>query len=303
MPRRQNLPLNGLRAFEAAARHESFSGAADELFVTHGAISQQILRLESQLGLALFHRHNRGVRLTDAGAALLPVLCDSFDNISSALENLVHLEPTGGLKVTTTPFFASRWLLPRLNRWRHHHPDLAVELRPSLDMLDIVGGECDIAIRCGVPPWPGLRAELLLPIHLSPLCSPNLLAGDRELKSPTDLKRFDLIHADTESHVRGEEWKMWLSAAGEREVGEPAGLHFHEPALALQAAADGLGIAMGYLEFAQDDLASGRLVQPFNLCVRHTFSYYLVQPEKRRKSDDLQSFITWIRGEAASTER
>jgi len=298
--KRQDLPLNGLRAFEAAARHQSFSAAAEELCVTHGAISQQIKRLEEHTNLSLFHRHNRGVHLTDAGAALLPVLCDCFDRMSATIESLTRKSGSGRLKVTTTPLFASRWLIPRLNSWRRQEASLDVDLHPSLQMLDIQRGECDLGIRCGVPPWPGLKSELLLPIHLSPLCSPDLLEGARALKQPSDLKRYDLIHADIESHVRGEEWNMWLSVAGESDLGNSAGFYFHEPALALQAAADGLGVAMGYLEFVKADLGSGKLVQPFDLSVRHTFSYYLVYSKPLSTAGDLRSFVAWIREEAAS---
>lgn len=304
--KRQDLPLTGLRAFEAAARHESFSAAADELCVTHGAISQQIRRLEAQTGLELFHRHNRGVQLTEAGAALLPILSGSFDRICQALDSLARTPGSGTLRVTTTPFFASRWLIPRLSGWRRDHAGRDVDLHPSLEMLDIAREDCDIGVRCGVPPWTGLKAELLLPIHLSPLCRPALLEGRLGLKRPGDLRRHKLIHADIAGHARGEEWNLWLTAAGEDGLaagllGDGGGLHFREPALALQAAADGLGIAMGYLEFVQDDLASGRLVQPFDLKVRHPFSYYLVTAKRRSATPEMRSFLAWIREEAAVT--
>jgi LysR family glycine cleavage system transcriptional activator len=295
--KRQNLHLSGLRAFEAAARHQNFSAAADELCVTHGAISQQIKRLEAQTDLKLFYRHNRGVELTEAGAALLPILSDSFNRIGEALETLAQKSGSETLKVTTTPFFASRWLIPRLNGWRQHQDTMDVDLHPSLQMLDIAGGECDIGVRSGVPPWPGLKSELLMPIHLSPLCRPALLKGPHGLKQPSDLRHHKLIHADIVSHVRGEEWNTWLTAAGE-EMSDGGGLHFHEPSLALQAAADGLGVAMGYLEFVRGDLDSGRLVQPFELSVRHAFSYYLVYPRSRLKADNVRVFAAWVRQEA-----
>jgi LysR family glycine cleavage system transcriptional activator len=310
--KRQNLPLSGLRAFEAAARHKSFTAAALELHVTHGAVSQQIKRLEAQTGLELFRRHNRGVQLTEAGAALLPILSGSFDRIGEALETLAQRSGSEALKVTTTPFFASRWLIPRLSSWRQTHGARDVDLHPSLEMLDIASGDCDIGVRCGVPPWPGLKSELLVPIHLSPLCRPALLEGRHGLIRPSDLRHHKLIHADIAGHARGEEWNTWLAAAGEDvpidagdldgdlDGGLGGGLHFHEPALALQAAADGLGIAMGYLEFVQDELASGRLVQPFDLKVRHPFSYYVVTSKRAAAAPELRHFIAWIRDEGAS---
>ena len=165
-------------------------------------------------------------------------------------------------------------------------------------MLDIAGGDSDIGIRCGVPPWPGLRSELLLPIHLSPVCSPGLLEGRQGIKEPRALLRHDLIHADIATHERGEEWNTWLAAAGEVRLGSETGLHFQEPALALQAAADGLGVAMGYLEFIEADLKSGRLVQPFELSVRHDFSYYLVYPDRGASKKKVQAFAAWAREEA-----
>ncbi len=300
MVKRRNLSLSGLRAFEAAARHQSFSAAAEELCVTHGAISQQIKRLEAHTKLELFQRHNRGVRLTKAGATLLPVLSDCFDKMGEALDALSPNAGLGSLKVTTTPFFASRWLLPRLKRWRQGNRDADVDLHPSLQMLDLAKEGIDLGIRCGRPPWPGLRAELLLPIHLSPLCSPKILEGPQALKRPGDLQQQNLIHADISSHPRGEEWNTWLAAAGMAALSDGSGLHFHEPALALQAAADGLGVAMGYLEFARADIEAGRLVQPFALSVRHDFSYYLVHADGQPLKENAVAFAEWIRQEAVA---
>ena len=300
MIKRQNLPLSALRAFEAAARHQSFSAAAQELCVTHGAISQQIKRLEAQTRHALFHRHNRGVRLTKAGAALLPVLSDCFDRMGEALDACGRTAGQGPLRVTTTPFFASRWLVPRLANWRRRHAETNVDLTPSLQILDFAEAGIDVAIRCGSPPWPGLNAELLLPIHLSPLCSPALLEGPRALTRPQDLEHQTLIHADIAGHVPGEEWDTWLAAAGGTGPGGDAGLHFHEPALALQAAADGLGVAMGYLEFARPEIEDGRLVQPFALSVRHAFSYYLVTGDSAPLPAKIGDFAAWIKGEAVA---
>lgn len=303
MLNRQNLPLNGLRAFEAAARHQSFSAAAEELCVTHGAISQQIKALEERTGLRLFDRHNRGVQLTDAGASLLPILSESFDKISITLDALTQSRTAGRLTVTTTPYFATRWLLPRLSQWRDAHPALSarlpVDLLPSLAMLDLPRSDADVGIRCGVPPWPGLVDEFLLPIHLAPLCSPAFLASAPSLSTPRDLANHTLIHADVEGHQRGEEWNLWLDSVGVASQGQGFGLHFHDPALALQAAADGLGVAIGYLEFVQDDVASGRLVQPFDLTVRHAFSYHLVFPERLADDQDAQAFIEWLRQESS----
>lgn len=298
--KRSGLPLSGLRAFEAAARHLSFSLAADELSVTHGAVSQQVRGLEDRIGVNLFVRHNRGVRLTEAGTALLPVLSQSFDAVSDALDGLMLKTAKHRLTVTTTPYFASRWLLPRLSHWRRRTPDLDVDVLPSLDMLDVAHGAADVAIRCGLPPWPGLRADLLVPIHMAPLCCSTLMDGPPGLETPSDVTRHDLIHADIDGHERGEEWNLWLMAAGAPAHSAGPGLQYHDPALALQAAADGLGIAMGYLEFVQAELKRKSLVQPFALAVRHPFSYYLVYPESLARDAGAEAFLQWVRDEAGS---
>ncbi len=306
---RRKLQLNALRAFEAAARHRSFSRAAEELCVTHSAVSHQVKQLEEQLGLALFARSNRGVRLTGAGETLLPVLGESLDRIAGTLEGLVRRPHGRALNVTTTPSFAAKWLMPRLGRWRAAAGTAEIHLVPTLEMLDLAGsaqrgrggagnsGGADLGVRCGLPPWPGLAAEFLLPIHMSPVCSPALLASREGLSDPRELLELPLIHADVAGHPLGEEWRSWLAAAGVADCGELQGLSFHDPGLALQAAIDGLGVAIGYRELAEPDLAAGRLLRPFDLALRHAFSYYLVYPAGRAEEPVIAAFRDWILAE------
>ena len=295
---RRSLPLNSLRAFESAARRQSFSKAADELCVTHSAVSHQIKQLEEHLGAPLFLRSNRGVRLTGAGETLLPVVGESFDRVAAALDGLIRPAEGAALKVTTTPSFAAKWLVPRLSRWRALEGHIAIQLVPTLRMVEFAQDDADIGVRCGIPPWPGLQADFLLPITMTPLCSPALLEDGAALREPRDVLNHGLIHADVAGHVLGEEWRTWLLAAGVRDFGELAGLSFHDPGLALQAAIDGLGIAIGYLELAEADLAAGRLVRPFDLAVRHGLSYHLVYPAARRDEPDLAAFRRWMLSEA-----
>lgn len=295
---RRSLPLTSLRAFESAARLRSFSKAADELAVTHSAVSHQIKQLEAQLGTALFIRSNRGVRLTGAGETLLPVVGETFDRVAATLDGLIRPARGGALKVTATPSFAAKWLVPRLSRWRALHGDLGIHLVPTLRMLEFAKAEADIGIRCGIPPWPGLQADHLLPVTMTPVCSSALLAGGAALRQPRDVLRHGLIHADITGHALGEEWRTWLLAAGVCDFGDLAGLSFHDPGLAMQAAIDGLGVAIGYLELARDDLAAGRLVRPFELQVRHGFSYHLVYPAVRRSEPGVKAFRDWILREA-----
>ena len=303
MTSRGNLPLNALRAFEASARQLSFSKAARELCVTHSAVSQQVKHLEELLGLSLFHRTNRGVELTEPGQALLPVLAETFDRIGETLDGLGRRSEETAISVTTTPSFATKWLVPRLRHWRRDHEDMAIHLLPTLGFLDLANGEADVGVRCGVPPWKGLKSDFILPIHMAPVCSPSLLAGRAALRTARDVLELTLIHADITGHELGEEWKTWLTSAGVTDVGTLDGLSFHDPNLALQAAVDGLGIAMGYAELAEQDIAAGRLVYPFDLMVRHAFSYHLVYPATRARSPKVKVFRSWILAEsrAAST--
>ena len=295
---RRLLPLNALRAFEVSARQGNLSKAAEELGVTHSAVSQQVRQLEGLLGVRLFHRTTRGVRLTEPGQTLLPILAESFDRMGETLEGLVKEREKDAITVTTTPSFATKWLMPRLRQWRNEHLELAIHLLPTLGFLDLRRGEADVGIRCGRPPWKGLKAELVSPIHLSPVCSPALLGARRTLRSPQDSLKFTLIHADIAGHELGEEWKTWFAAAGLADPGKLDGLSFHDPNLALQAAIDGLGIAIGYSELAEQDIATGRLVYPFDLKVRHAFSYYLVYPTGQALTKKVKLFRKWVLAEA-----
>ncbi len=300
---RRNLHFNALRAFESAARTSSFSKAAAELCVTHSAVSHQIRGLEERLGVALFHRSNRGVNLTEAGETLLPVLVEAFDRIADTLEGLVEKPAAGALRMTTTPTFAAKWLVSRLGGWRARHGDIEIHLLPTLRYVDFAKREADIGVRCGLPPWRGLTAEFLLPIHMIPVCSPRYLQGCPRLARPRDLLACNLIHADTGSHDLGEEWRTWLAAAGIGELADLTGPSFHDPSLAMQAAIDGQGIAIGYRELVKADLAAGRLVQPFEQAVRHRFSYFLVSTPGHARDPKVAAFRDWIQGEIAETNR
>lgn len=292
---RRAINFNSLRAFEAAARHLSMTRAAEELRVTHAAISHQVRMLEARLGLPLFQRTRRGVMLTAAGNALLPVLEDSLNRISEALETIVATTGHQVLAVTTTPSFALQWLVPRLGTLRGPADGgFEVHLRPTLRMLDVAHGEVDVAIRCGIPPWPGLKAELVMPAHMTPVCSPKLLHGlDLPLK-PADLLKLTLLHADVGNIPIGNEWRTWLHVAGLARRGSLPGLSFQDPALAFQGAISGAGVAMGYVELLGNELLSGELVRPFDLAVRHMFAYYLAYPTSRENEPAIGEFRRWI---------
>ncbi|MBC6440179.1 MAG: LysR family transcriptional regulator [Rhodospirillales bacterium] len=291
---RSALHLNALRTFEAAARHLSFSRAAEELHVTHSAISHQIRRLEETLGHALFVRTNRGVSLTEAGATLLPVLGDAFDCIGTTLDGLAGPPDGTAIKVTTTPTFAAKWLIPHLADWSRQEPTAPVHLDPTLSFVEPAGLAADVAIRSGIPPWPGLEAELVRPITLSPVCRLDVAQRLGSEPDAGDLLSQTLIHADIAGHDLGEEWRWWLEAQGVTVPTDLPGLSFRDPNLAFQAAIDGVGLAMGYLELAARDLDDGRLVRPFAASVRHPFSYYLVYRDDRIGKPTLAAFRNWL---------
>ena len=298
--RRFGVHLNALRAFEAAARLSSFSGAARELHVSHSTISHHIKGLEKSIGTELFLRQNRRVILTGEAEALHRVLTQSFDNISSELEALRQSGSTKPLRVTVTPSFANKWLIRNLGSFRESHPEVEVQVHPSLELSNFSRDELDIGVRNGLGHWSGLKTELLMTVHMTPLCAPSLFNGPKGSMNSEALKQFTMIHADV-SFGTGlqSEWREWLSAAGLGTVDCSHGLSFKDPSLALQAAIDGLGIAMGYVELAADDLVTGRLVQPFDLEVRHPWSYYIVIPEDNVGDPQTKLFSDWLRREAA----
>ena len=301
MAPRRLIHLNALKAFEAAARHLSLTVAAEELGVTQAAVSHHIRQLEAHLGVALFKRRSRGIDLTPAGEILAPVVHESFSRIGSALELLADTKPGQPLTVTATPIFASRWLIPRLGRRTGEDTKLNIRLLPNLRLLDLRRREADIAVRCGIPPWPGLEAELLVPIHLTPVCSKPFLEKHGPIREPRDLLRLPLIHADTPDREDGEEWNRWFGSIGISEQPSVQPLSFHEPMLSMQAAANGLGVGMGYCELIDADLANGSLHQIFPITTPHPYSYYLVYPSERRRDDEVRRFRDWILNEAQVT--
>lgn len=300
--RRPHLHLNALRAFESAARLSGFSRAADELNISHSTISHHIKGLENALGVDLFIRRNRKVVLTNAGEALFPVLKSSFDQISISLDKLQVDQNKRALKVTMTPSFANKWLVPRLRSFQKSYPDIEVQLQPSLDLLNFNRDDINVGIRTGLGEWPGMRSELLMPVHMTPFCSPKLLEAEGNIVAVEDLRKFTLLHADVSLGIGFEsEWREWLKAMGAHDVVGMYSLSFHDPGLALQAAVDGLGIAMGYAELAVDDVASGRLVRPFTEEILHPWSYYIVTVEGDNQDNHTSRFCEWLRDETRTT--
>jgi LysR family glycine cleavage system transcriptional activator len=292
-------PLSALRAFEAAARHTSFSKAADELHVTPAAISHQIHALEEDLGVRLFHRMNRSIELTASARILLPGLSEAFSGIQSSVRRLRAHNDTGTLTVTASPSIAGKWLVLRLHRFQEQHPEVDVRISATDEVVDLTRGDFDIAIRYGRGKYPGLEVELLFTNEVFPACSPQLLTAGPPLRAPDDLSRHTLIHDQAEARdPLLPTWPMWLKAAGVKNVPAAAGLTFNSMSLALDAAVAGQGVVLAYSNIAAADLAAGRLVRLFSLSLPDAFAYYVVTAPGALERLKVRAFRNWLRQEA-----
>jgi LysR family transcriptional regulator, glycine cleavage system transcriptional activator len=296
--RRRLPPLNALRAFEAAARLLSFSKAADELHVTHGAVSRAVRQLESDLGIHLFLRTTRSVSLTPTGAAYAREIRDALDQLAAATVAATSQQSSGTLNVSTVDSLAAKWLVPRLFRFRRAHGDIDVRLSTSERLVDFVNDGIDIAIRYGQGRYPGLESELLMEEDLSPVCSPALLKGPHPLHKPEDLKYHTLIHDDF--HV---DWAMWLRTAGITGIDPHRGPTFNSSEHAVQAAVLGEGVVLGRSALVTDDLASGRLIRPFTIRLPAGLAYYIVYPARSLRRHKVKIFRDWLLAEAAENGR
>ena len=283
--------LNGLRAFEAAARHLSFTRAAAELNVTQTAISHQIRRLEEQLGVRLFLRKSRALLLTREAQEYLPAVRAAFEDLRLATERLKRPEKAQLLTVSTIASLAAKWLLPRLASFQEAHPAIEVRISSSSHLVDFRREEVDVAIRYGRGRWPGLRATWLMAEDIFPVCSPALLKGGKPLKRPQDLAHHTLIHGT----LSREDWQLWLTAAGlPTALATRPGLTFDLSLMALQAAVDGLGVALGRTAYVEADIAAGRLVVPFDVKLPTEAGYYVVAPEETADTPKIAVFRDWL---------
>lgn len=297
--KRGQLPLNALRAFEAAARHLSFKAAADELSVTPAAVSQQIRALEDYLGVQLFHRTSREILLTPRAAEALASLSEGFEALTEACAILQADADDRELVVSVAPSLAAKWLVPRLGRFAERAPEQIVKVVATHELTDFRRENVDVAIRYGSGAYPELYVEELMREEVFPVCAPQLVEGEHAIRTPEDLKRVTLIHDD--SSLEDEScptWAMWLKAAGvEMEEGQPA-LHFNQTALAIEAAAAGRGVALAKRMLAEADLKAGRLVRPFKASQPVDFAYYIVCPEAHLERPKVRRFLDWLREEA-----
>ncbi|MGH7126608.1 MAG: LysR substrate-binding domain-containing protein, partial [Stellaceae bacterium] len=237
-----SLPLNGLKAFEAAARHLSFTRAADELHVTQAAVSHQVKTLEQRLGVKLFRRLPKSLRLTDEGQALLPDLRDAFERMSRAINRVTSAQGAAALSVSTLTTFALTWMVSRLPRFQARHPDIEVRLNTTGRMVDFAREDVDIAVRYGNGNWPGLHVERMFEDELTPLCG---RAYKDRLREPADLRDVPLLDASPPEPASVGEWGTWFKAAGIAQPPATRAATFDSTKIAVQAAIDGMGIAIG----------------------------------------------------------
>lgn len=296
--------LNALRAFEAAARHMSFSQAARELHVTPAAIGHQIRALEEQLEAVLFVRLNRAVELTDAGRALLPGVSDAFSRLHDAVDAFTRRNAERPLIVSVEPEFASKWLVARLDRFREMHPGIDIRIDATARVVDFAREEVDLAIRYGHGDYPDLQVDCLAPEFAAPVCSPVLLQGPHPLREPADLQYHTLLRGEwNPDFPTWPDWPMWLRAAGLEHlpVRYSAAFSGQSHALVLQAAIDGRGVALASSVLTEDDLASGRLVRPFDFSFPVEFCYWVVCPRATADAPKTRAFREWLLRQVPAT--
>jgi len=280
-------PLNSLRAFESAARLLSFTKAADELAVTQSAVSHQVKALEDWAGVPLFRRDGRQVALTEAAAKFLPAISTALDQVALAGRRLRAAEPgQGWLTLAVMPSFAGKWLVPRLADFRLRQPQIDVWIATFEAQAGALAPDVDLAIRYGKGDWPGLTSIKVLTEELFPVCAPKL---GEELNRPSDLARMTLLHDEMR-----EDWGMWLALAGVTTVDATRGPGFDDSGLLIQAAIEGLGVALGRSVLVRGDLQAGRLVRPFLPALPAEFAFYLVYRPETANAPKIKAFREWL---------
>ena len=298
MPR-QLPPLNALRSFEAAARYESFTRAAEELHVTQGAVSQQVKGLEAQLGVRLFIRERQRLRITPAGRDYLVVIREALDHIGAGTERLRERQGENVLTVSTSLDFAAKWLVPRLARFAAAHPGIDLRVSATMHHVDFARDDVDVAVRHGNGHWPGLEATQLCEERIFVICSPKLLAGRNRLRRPADVLKWPLLRLEDQSKA----WERWFALAGIAAPERLPGPVLNRASMLIDAAIDGQGIALARTTLAAWDMISGRIVRPFDLSWRPTGTYWIMSQKAMAKVRKIRQFRDWLLAEAADDTR
>ncbi len=295
----RRLPnLNGLKAFEAAARHQSFTKAAEELYVTQGAVSHQVKALEADLGVKFFNREPKQLIITEAGRDYLEVVRDALDRIAAGTDRILQRQNTGVLTVSTSPNFASKWLVHRLGRFAEAHPSIDLRVSATLHHVDFAREDIDIAVRHGDGTDLGLDITRLYTEELLPVCSPALLSGPHPLRQPSDLAHHTLLHMD-----HRQDWSKWLNAADVMDADLSRGPVFNQASMCIDAAVDGQGVALARTGLAAHDLIAGRLVRPFDISLPVSYAYWIVCPKAAANLPKIVTFRDWLLAEAANDAR
>ena len=305
----RRLPsLNALRAFEAAARHLSLTKAAAELHVTPAAISHQIKALEDDMGISLLRRSNGKFVLSESGRAGLPNLRIAFDRMSEAVRRMTDDRARQILTVRVGPSFAASWLVPRLHKFKEAHPEIDVRLDAVLARgtqftnVDFVREDIDILIGYGIGTFTDRFKMPLFPEVVFPVCSPALRDAEPVLKIPADLAHHTLLHEDWDaSDIGFPDWQAWLQEAGISDIDVTQGPRFSNQAMAVQAAAQGHGVALGSAVLVADDLAAGRLVRPFTESLSTEFGYTFYCAKDAENHPKVSAFRSWLSDESAET--
>ena len=290
-------PLNALKAFEAAARHESFTRAAEELCVTQGAVSHQVKALEAELAIKLFNRERQRLIITEAGRDYLAVVRDALDGIAVGTERLLQRQNAGVLTVSTSPDFAAKWLVHRLGHFAEAHSTIDLRVSATMHHVDFAREDVDMAVRHGDGNWPGLDAVELSAEQLFAVCSPKLLSG-RRLGKPADILKFPLLHLDSRA-----DWRKWLQAVGISDANVKHGPVLNRASMVIDAAINGQGIALARTTLAAWDLLNGRLVRPFPESLRLSKTYWIVCPKATSKVPKIVTFRGWLLAEASQDLR
>lgn len=294
--------LSALRAFEAAARHLSFTRAAEELFVTQAAISHQVRALEDEVGCQLFVRLPRRVALSEEGRILAEAATEAFQRVSSGMEALSRAGAAGVVSVSVSPSIAVKWLVPRLVDFRDKHAEIDVRISANDRLIDPVREGVDLCIRYGTGRYPGLETTRLMTDAVFPVVSPLLMDKGPPLTNPDDLKHHVLLHDDMMKHDAARpDWPKWLEVAGIGGIDPRTGLHFSHASMALDAALMGQGVALGRSNLVMDDVKIGRLIRPFPQVFESGFSYYIAVPKGAALGPRIQAFREWLLEQAALT--
>lgn len=298
------VPLKALRAFAAAARHLSFTKAADELHVTTGAVSHQIKMLEDALGVKLFHRGSNSLALTAAGTDFLPDVRESFRLLNRATERVAARAGATRLVLAVPPTLGSKWLASRILRFSSRRADIVVDVIAANAMQDVTHTGFDLAVRYGPVPQAGYESELVVIDTVFPVCSPQLCEGSRPLRTPADLRRFTLLHYPCllKDHVFTD-WSTWLALAGIDDLSGTRNLTFYPGTMAIDAAVAGTGVALGKGIIVADDLMCGRLRRPFNIDVGLRCEHHLVYPKATRNHPAHAALREWLKDELLASSR